>query len=277
MVNIFEYLNYRDLLRDFCSEKQKTNPHFSYRYLSQKVNVRSPGFLSWVIQDKRNISNQLIVKLAKALKLSDKQAEYFNHLVRFNQAKDTDEKNYEYEKLLAFRRGKVAQVTADQYEFYEKWYYTTLRELVAVIQVREDFRQVASLLVPQISPAEVKAGFELLSRLGMVRKNKDGFYERIDAVISSRESADPAAVHRFQISGMELAKNALTRTPKEDRDVSTLTLSIDEKALAAIKERIAAMRSEILEIAREVRSPDRVTQLNMQLFPLSKPYREARP
>jgi uncharacterized protein (TIGR02147 family) len=46
MAAIFEYLNYREFLRDFCAEKQQSNARFSYRYLSQKIKIRSPGFLS---------------------------------------------------------------------------------------------------------------------------------------------------------------------------------------------------------------------------------------
>lgn len=275
MIRIFEYLDYRKFIRDFCVEKRKEFPGFSYRYLSQKAKIRSPGFLSWVIQGKRNISNQLIVKLAQALKLSARETEYFGHLIRFNQAKDCDEQQYEYKKLLAFRRGKVAQVTADHYEFYEKWYYSALRELIAVCPIRNDYKRIARLLEPPITPAEAMAGLDLLVRLGMARKDKRQFYERIDAVISSLDPADPAAVHRFQCACMELAKRALVRFPKAGRDISTVTLSIDEKALDRIKEKTAAMRSEILEIAREVQSPDRVMQLNVQFFPLSKVCKEA--
>jgi uncharacterized protein (TIGR02147 family) len=277
MATIFEYLNYREFLRDLCAEKQKSNAHFSYRYLSQKINIRSPGFLSWVIQGKRNISSQLTVKLGKALKLGVRESEYFDHLVRFNQAKDPDQKQHEYEKLLSFRRGKVTQVTADQYEFYEKWYYAALRELVALCPIRDDYKLAASLLEPRITPAEAKAGMELLTRLGMVGKNSVGIYVRTDAVISSLEPVDPAAVHRFQIVCMELAKRALAGVSRCGRDISTLTLSVDEKALAQIGERIATLRSEILEIARAVNAPDRVMQLNVQLFPLSRSCGEARP
>jgi uncharacterized protein (TIGR02147 family) len=270
MINLFEYLNYREFLRDFCTEKQKTNPHFSYRFLSQKIGLRSPGFLSWVIQGKRNISNQLIVKLARAMRMNSREAEYFDHLVRCNQAKDREEKQYEYEKLLSFRRGRIAQVTVDQYEFYEKWYYVALRELVAICSISDDYKTAALLLEPRIAPAEAKAGLELLMRLGMVRKNRKGVYERTDAVITSKGEVDPAAVHRFQIASMELAAGALSRISRNLRDISSCTLSVDEHAFLKINERIAALRAEVLELARGVEQPDRVMQLNIQLFPLSR-------
>lgn len=277
MISIFSYNDYRLFIRDFCAEKRKTNPHFSYRYLSLKLGIRSPGFLSWVVQGKRSISGQLIIKIAQAFKLKTVQAEFFEHLVHYNQAKDADQKQYHYVKLSGFRRGKIAPVTADQYEFYSTWYHAALRELVAICPIDGDHRRTASLLRPSITAAEARDALALLERLRMVRKNSRGIYERCDAVISSMEPRDPDPIRQFQSMCMDLAKAALIRIPREERDISTLTLSIDGKTVGLMREKVSALRSELLEMARQVEGPEVVMQLNVQLFPLSRCIPKGRP
>ena len=37
MVDVLEYLEYRDFLKDWFAESKKDNPFTSYRYLSQKT------------------------------------------------------------------------------------------------------------------------------------------------------------------------------------------------------------------------------------------------
>jgi hypothetical protein len=43
--DIFSYLDYRLYLREVCAVKKEQNPHFSYRYLSEKVQIKSAGFI----------------------------------------------------------------------------------------------------------------------------------------------------------------------------------------------------------------------------------------
>jgi hypothetical protein len=69
---------------------------------------------------------------------------------------------------------------------------------------------------------------------------------------------------------MQLAQSALYRLPREDRDISTLTLSCNARDLARIRERIRQMRAEITGIACESENADQVFQLNTQFFPITK-------
>ena len=49
MVDVLEYLEYRDFLKDWFAESKKDNPFTSYRYLSQKTGV-DPAWLVRVFQ-----------------------------------------------------------------------------------------------------------------------------------------------------------------------------------------------------------------------------------
>lgn len=268
--DIYSYLDYRKYLRDLCEAKKKVQPHFSYRYLSRKVHIKSAGFFSWVLQGKRNISDRLVLELARFFKMNKAKTTYFEALVAFNQANTHEERKHAFEKLLTMRRGAVKQVDEDQIEFYRKWYYSAIRELLPIIAITdENAGKVGMMLSPAVKPAEVREALSVLGRLGMARKDENGVYKRTDAILSSRQNVPFVALHDFQISSMELAKSALDTFGKNEREVSTVTMSIDDDAYLRIVEQAAIFRAAVMEIARSVKRPTRVMQLNMQLFPLS--------
>ena len=69
---------------------------------------------------------------------------------------------------------------------------------------------------------------------------------------------------------LDLAKRALDHLPREERDISSLTLCVAEAALPLLKQRIREFRQELLQLAAQEASPERVVQLNFQMFPLSR-------
>ena len=46
MIEPFEYLNYRKLLKDLYDERKAVNSNFSYRFIAQKVGFASAGFFT---------------------------------------------------------------------------------------------------------------------------------------------------------------------------------------------------------------------------------------
>ncbi len=229
------------------------------------------GFLSMVLSGKRNISEKLIIELSRILKLNKKERNYFRSLVYFNQAQTHSEKNHFYQEILSLQKGPVRTVTQNQYEFYDKWYYAAIRELVAIHQITdENYPLLAKLIKPSVKPGEVKSALELLTRLNIISKNKKGIYKRTDAVITSGKPMHSFAIQNFQLAALDLAKSALDRFNRDERELSTLTMSIDKNGYDLIRKKLAKLRSEIMELSRSVQDPQQVFQLNLQLFPLSE-------
>jgi uncharacterized protein (TIGR02147 family) len=66
-----------------------------------------------------------------------------------------------------------------------------------------------------------------------------------------------------------LAGEAISRFSKDMRDISTVTMSVDEKSLPEIREHIRQFRSSLINIVNSYAGSSRVYQLNIQFFPLS--------
>jgi uncharacterized protein (TIGR02147 family) len=69
---------------------------------------------------------------------------------------------------------------------------------------------------------------------------------------------------------MSHAADALDRVPRDEREISSLTLCLSEADFAKLKAEIVAFRSRLLQRYQSGDDAARVVQLNFQLFPLSR-------
>ncbi len=238
-MNFFESLDYRNLLKEVCESKKRESSFLSYRWLSKRTGIASTGFISLVLAGKRNISNDLALRLCEALKFNKRESSYFTLLVRYNQTDNPQEKKKLFEELLALRPANARSIQADQQEYFNKWYYAAIRELISITDVSDNYKEIAEKLVPQINAQEVRNAIELLVRLGLVFRDEHGLYKRADVLITAAGSSiDPSAIRKYQSDTMDLAKNALYSLAKELRDISTVTLSTNKDGMEQIKSRL---------------------------------------
>lgn len=271
MINVFEYIDYRLLLKNLYEGQKKKQPSFSYRYIGQKVGFKSAGFFSNILQGKRNISNNIIFKFAELFKFNKKETEYFELLVMYDQANQHSMKKYYFEKLLAMRKSKVHALTAEQYMYFGKWYNVAIRELLNYFPFRGDYRELAKMVNPAITPVEARKSVELLKKLGLIEEKEDHTYRVTNKTVTTVPYVPLLAVHNFQLATMDLAKEAIDRFPNEKRSISTLTLSLSEESYKTIEDKLAIFRRQVLDLVKNDRNKiDRVYQFNFQIFPLSE-------
>ncbi len=278
-ISVFDYTDYRAYLADYYKFKKKQSRAFSYRYFAQKAQIKSSGFYKELIDGKRSLSRSLIIKFSDALKHTRKEAEYFENMVYFNEAKSIEEKRLYFKKMMASYDSKAYKLLADQYEYFSKWYYVTIRELISYIKckdTKESYSLLASALNPSIRPDQAKKAVQILEKLHLIEKDRKGYYHRCDPVVTTGYPQGDKRVNllniiNFQKTMMAMADESYDRTELKKVDMSTLTVSISEATYNAMKEEIASFRRKLLGMAEKDRSPDRVYQLNYQFFPLSKP------
>jgi uncharacterized protein (TIGR02147 family) len=269
LVNVFEYIDYRQYLRDAYADRRKESAKFSYRFIAGKVGFASPGFFANVLSGKKDISLKLVLKFAELFRLGRKEKEYFEALVLFTKATGASEKKDYLDRLLALRGSRIKKVEAHQWEYFEKWHHTAVRELIALRPFRGDFRALAGMVNPPITVQEARKSIELLERLGLIRPGADGVYERTDAAISSGDAVSQALISAYQVQALELAKHALDHLPSGTRNFSTLTVSVSGATYDAMLEELRSFRRRLLEMAQNSEDVDRVYQMNFHVFPIT--------
>lgn len=269
MASIFDYSDYRQFLKDYYERHKAVNPSFSYRYLAQKAGINSAPFFKFIFEGKRNLTKATILKTCCALKLNDREAEYFENLVFFNQAKTVAEKNHFFARLVEKQRHRnVAKIQENQFEYFSEWHHCIVRELVCMQNFKDDYARLAKCLFPVITPREAEKSVKLLLSLGLVKK-AEGRYFQTEPVVSTGYGLTSHQVVNFQITMLHHAIAAFDRCKNNERLTSATTLAVSGKTYGKMVEKLRTLRSELLEMARDDRDPERVYELTINLFPLS--------
>ena len=267
---IFSYFDFREFLRDDLARRKAGNPGFSIRSMAVKLKVDS-GMLTRIFNGKRNISRNLLPRFVAFLGLRSKEADYFTHLVQFCQAKSERQRMAEYNELVKLRSGRTKEVSDVQYEFYEEWHFSAIRELLRFFPFGGDYHALSRMVEPAITVHEAKRAVDLLLRLGFIDRVGDSYVVR-DSSISTGELWHGMAVERFHRDTLVKAVEGLDKIPRQERDYSTMTMCYSVQGYKKVRELLKRTREELTRIEEADRMRNRVYQVNMQVFPLSKSY-----
>ena len=215
MINIFEYLNYRDFLKDAYEERHASDWRFSHRFIAEKAGFDSSMF-NKILQGKRNLTDRIVEVFASIFCSDEREKAYFANMVAFNQAKTHTESRQFLEKLVASKECKVENLAKDQFEYFDHWYHAVVRELVTFYPYVGDDAALGLMVRPPISASQVKSSIALLERLSMIKKNEQtGFYEQTQGLVSSGfESYNTAVNAIFRRSHLVVTKRLIKSLSK---------------------------------------------------------------
>lgn len=267
---VYEFLDFRRYLAEFYAHHKRHEYGFSYRVFARRAGCKSTNYPCLVISGKRNLTADMALRFAEACGLQGNEAAYFGDLVGFNQAKTQREKERCYARLSRFAQfRRVHQLTESQARYFSKWYIPATRELAGRSGFVADPEWIASMLVPRISVAQARDALETLLELGFLKETEAGSVVRVDNLVSS---GGPLGHHlvSYHRAMLERAGEAIELFAREEREIASLTLCVSEARLLELKAQIREFRQRLLQTAEQDDTPERVVQLNFQLFPLSK-------
>jgi uncharacterized protein (TIGR02147 family) len=278
METIFKYSDYRKYIREYVVYMKSVLPYFSYRTLSARAEINSSGFYPLIVQGKRDLTASTIAKTSTALELKDKEAQYFEQLVFFNQAKSLKLKNKHFDNLISIlNQQKTIKIEVNQYDYYSEWYHPEIRELVICRDFKNDFRTLGRMLRPEITEKQARESVELLIRLGFL-KHEDGKYAQTAPVVLTGPDIKSHKVLNYQTRLLKLAIEAFDRFgPNDLISNASTTFRISKETYELFKVKNREHRKELLNIALQDQNADMVYQLNMNMFPLSNPKQKRKP
>jgi uncharacterized protein (TIGR02147 family) len=275
MKSIYDYTNYRLFLKEYY-EEQKIKKGFTYRDFARLAGMNSTSWLLHLIKGTKNLSAASVIRVAKAVKLNKAETQYLEAMVPFTQARTNGIKDHYYQRMLAMKRKlKIAKIGEEQYDYYTKWYHPAVRSLVSKVEFTDgggghDFSILGRCLMPPIPAREAKKSVLLLEKLGLISRDREGRFTQSSAMISTGDEVASLNVINYHKQVSRLAEGAHDLSAKEERDISALTLGINQEDVHRIKARIQAFRKEIMDLAAASENPDRVYQINFQMFPVGK-------
>jgi uncharacterized protein (TIGR02147 family) len=162
MPDIFSYCDYRIFLKDWFEDKKRINPAVSFRMIARQVGYRAPGYLSMLIQGKINMSLYMCLKFCSHMKLKKKECDYFQNMVLFCDAASHEEKQIYFDKMISFKEVAVHIVGSQQYCYYEKWYHSAIRAILAYFPFRDEYDKIGKLLIPYFVQLHTPSGKQAL-------------------------------------------------------------------------------------------------------------------
>jgi uncharacterized protein (TIGR02147 family) len=269
---VYSYADYRRFLADYYAYAKVAHA-FSFRAFSQRAGIRSSNYLRLVIDGERNLSTPMATRFARGCGLTGDDALFFCELVAYCQAPSAAEQSRAYERLCRFRPFRaVHRLAREQAAYHSHWYVPAIRELTRRADFLADPEWVAAQLTPRISPAQAERAITTLLQLGLVRRVESEHGARLEqtsGLVSTGTGPLGHHIKSFHHMMLERAAYALDHVPREERDISCLTLCVSESKLRELQERVRTFRRELLQAAEVGDTPERVVQVNFQVFPLS--------
>jgi uncharacterized protein (TIGR02147 family) len=267
--NVFRYLDYRLFLAEHYAHRKSTEYGYSYRVFSRRAGCKSTNYPCLVIKGKRNLTEDMASRFAQACALPKTEAAYFCALVAYNQAKGSARERH-YARLLEFAQfRKVHRLTLAQAEYFGQWYIPAIRELASRSDFRAEPSWVAERLLPTITLRQAKQALKVLFELGFLVKAADGGVQRAHELVSSGGPLGQQliAYHRAML---ERASAAIDLVPRDEREISSVTVCVSQAKLLELKEQIRTFRKQLLQTAEKPGEFERVVQIGFQLFPISR-------
>jgi len=270
MIKVFDYLDHREFLKDYYTEQKVLRPSFSFQIFAKKAGFKSKSFLPHVIEGKRDLSPESIFKIATALKLESKSFSYFEDLVRFNQAKTTEQKSHFFFKLSSYKKAAKARfIQETQYEYLSNWYHSTLRELITVVDFKGDYSRLGGMLNPPISAKMARDSVQLITKLGLIKKVGMRYFQT-NRAITTGDEVRSLTVEKFHKQNLNLATESLSNVSNQERDISCMIVGLSRSGFDTVKTRIQKFRKEIADIVENDGRAESVYHINFQLFPTSR-------
>lgn len=270
MKSIVEYTDYRKAILDYYEERKRCSA-FTWREFARIAGFTSAVYLKYVGEGKKNLSAVGAKQTAAAMGLAGCDQMYFELLVAYAHAKSDEAKREAFEKICEFANAhRVKVIGRDEFDFFRSWKNIVLREIAPAMPGAKPL-ELAKTCKPAITAAEVTEILNFLTKAGLLVKTGIGEYRQTDKLLSM-DSFDvkTLAAQDLQVQMGELVIDAIKNMPKEERNMSGVTLGLTERSRVRIEQELTTFRHRVMSIAAEDDKTEQVFRLNLQFFPLSE-------
>ena len=271
MVNVFEYLEPSDYLKDSLKVLKEGNSSFSLRAWAKQLGMKSHAPLHDILNKKRKIPKNLVPVLIKSLKLSGKQREYFEALVDFQRAKSIQEKEFYQNRLKKLAPGELLEINdVEAYKYLTDPIHFILAEMTQLKNFEINPLWIKQhLRLPQ-NLKDISDIIDRLKRLSIIEE-QDNKVIKNAAHIYTKIEIESAVRQNYHKHCSRLAQEQISKQELAEKEFNSICFNVEKKNLPQLKETIRDFINKTIE---EFEAPphqgDETYQLNIQLFSLSK-------
>lgn len=265
--SVYDYMDYRDLLKAVYEDRKAESSFFSYRIMADILGLDT-SYVFRILHKNLHLPARCTSRAIDFLGLTGRAAEYFILMTAYARERNRKERTLILEKAMTLRDVARRRLEEQELSFLRDWWVVAVRCVLEIQGGRAEPADIASRIAPTVPVEKVAAALELLQDLGIV-KLVQGRLKIADLHLTADGSSKSEAVSMFQHQVLQLASESLERFPRGERDISTLTVTVDHDAFSEIREMLRECRRQIQKRVEESKRPDRVMQIAMAFFPIA--------
>ena len=286
------YTDFRQFLKDVYEYRRQTESTglraYSYSAFSAAADIKSPNYLKLIIEGRRNLSDDMIVRFARALRIAKHENEEFRALVRYGQATEPIERNQFLKELADIRARRAfatGEISPQAWEKVPSWMGWVLYAMTDQKGVSFDADELYRLMRAKTSPEDVRLEMKRLMANGDLKQVVAGealegaaVSESVKSVVKGRDIIDSPQelpvemIRKLQAELIYLGIESLFRDSPKEREFGAMTIAMTQPEFEQVRFELRQTRKRIqkdLKMKREAGPGERVYQMNIQLFPVT--------
>lgn len=235
------------------------NPSYSLRAYARRLKMPVSA-LSAIMNGRSPITRKSAERILKNLYVEPNRIEKILSGLRNR----TDKKKFEY---IDAQKDSFRAIDMDQFHLIADPFYFTVHSLAGTYDFRSKPQWIAKRLGIRIS--EAKNALVRLTRLGMLKKNKNGEYRPTGTQFKTSSGIPNVYIRKHHLQSLSMAQSAMEEGAFDSCDFSSMTMAINPEKLAEAKRMIWEFRKQLSEFLESGKKAE-VYKVCVQLFPVSR-------
>lgn len=262
--SVYNYMDYREFLRDVYLFRKNKSANFSYGYISQKVQL-DRSIVIKIIKGERHLTHERAGDFAFLFGLDKKEADYFSLLLEYNKAKTAklrSELRLELEKKKPLLRVDLDQSYS---KLFEHWYTLALWSIVGMRKCTMSTQFSSFLLLP-VSNEMCLESIQILLDYKLIQVDEQGYLSKTTEHLCFKQEQKVIDKYHQDLFLMLYDPNMQARTQLQS---SSLVVEIPEHKLPEIQQWCVDLKERISAFARDEEC-NQVFQFAFHTVPLTK-------
>jgi uncharacterized protein (TIGR02147 family) len=270
MLNIDEISDYRDLLKNYYTQRKLDMPLYSYKIMGQKLGLETSQIFR-VLNKELHLPNHSIPLAKDLLDLKGRSGEIFEILVAAAKAKSQTKKEKLYKMALSLQDVDLRKFSASEYLFLSKWWIPVVRALIEMNSGHAEVSRLVKQISPAVSEDQIREAITVLKDLKLITPLASERYAATTANFTSAGSpTKTSAIRSYQNQLLALAQNALVAVEPTKRNISSLLVGVDDECFADLNEMTIEFRRQVQKRVAEVKDANRAMQFVFAFYPVAE-------
>jgi uncharacterized protein (TIGR02147 family) len=272
-INVCKFFDYREYVAALYEIGKKVYTSYSYAQFAADLGFSKTNVMWLVITGRRKLTQDSAETIIAALKLKSEHGTFLKILCQYNNTTKSTERAQLFNRLvdIASRESQI-KANSRQMDYFREWYHPIIRELTATAQFQSDPNWIAAKLCVKVSPLQVKKSLELLVQLGLIQYDETAArHVRTTVQVVTDRDFSAITLISYHQKMCEIARDSVALVAAKDREFNVLTVSLSESGMTKTVDIIRRACEEIMALEQDQTSTEQVFQVNLQLFPVTKP------